>query len=269
MSTKIYEGFQVSDLDYRQLHEEFVSLGEDARSQAEREFVGWFARTLVENNDHEAWRTRLGMQSDGPTTYFQVMELYRERVKKIRAEMRRDPEVDWEFTVSFAPTDDGRWLGIPFCEKSSLIDLLKSRAWYGEYAYWNNTDRPDGVTEEEWESRRSEWDRVLGSGIPARHMASFQFVCDMDLGAARLDDIVSSAPGDDERVQKVIEEASRHKYVSGLGELKAVHDVIEALFKFRDGFVPGGELWELRAEFEPLALEVVSARTPSQMVKEL
>ena len=56
-------------------------------------------------------------------------------------------------------------------EPEYLNNLLKL-PYIKEYGYWNNTDKPDELTEEEWDQRRSDWNEVLdrsffftGSGI--------------------------------------------------------------------------------------------------------
>ena len=56
-------------------------------------------------------------------------------------------------------------------EPEYLNNLLKL-PYIKEYGYWNNTDKPDELTEEEWDERRSDWNEVLdrnffftGSGI--------------------------------------------------------------------------------------------------------
>lgn len=36
-----------------------------------------------------------------------------------------------------------------------------------EYMYYNNTDRPDVLTEEEWDLRRQDWDYALPTGVPS------------------------------------------------------------------------------------------------------
>lgn len=56
-------------------------------------------------------------------------------------------------------------------EPEYLNNLLKL-PYIKEYGYWNNTDKPDELTEEEWDQRRSDWNEVLdrsffftGSGV--------------------------------------------------------------------------------------------------------
>lgn len=50
-----------------------------------------------------------------------------------------------------------------------MEEILKSGV-VSEYGYWNNTDEPDDVTEEEWEIRKKAWDKL---DIPADDGVSF------------------------------------------------------------------------------------------------
>lgn len=56
-----------------------------------------------------------------------------------------------------------------------LYELIKtndefvSKYCIEEYGYWNNTDPPEGVTDEEWAQREQDWNQALpGPGIPSR-----------------------------------------------------------------------------------------------------
>jgi len=44
-----------------------------------------------------------------------------------------------------------------------------------KYGYWNNTDRPDEVSEEEWDQRSEDWDKALGDSAPAQ--VGFSYSC--------------------------------------------------------------------------------------------
>jgi hypothetical protein len=41
-----------------------------------------------------------------------------------------------------------------------------------QYMYWNNTDIPDNVTEEEWDLRAKDWEDAIPSGVPADYAFS-------------------------------------------------------------------------------------------------
>lgn len=42
--------------------------------------------------------------------------------------------------------------------------LIESNLGVEEFGYWNNTDKPDNLTEEEWEFRKQVWDNLVGYG---------------------------------------------------------------------------------------------------------
>ena len=53
-------------------------------------------------------------------------------------------------------------------------DIVQSSIWADmdieEYGYWNNTDQPEELTENEWDERGIFWDEALGkSGIPSKN----------------------------------------------------------------------------------------------------
>lgn len=39
-------------------------------------------------------------------------------------------------------------------------DCLELPSWAEEYAYWNNTDRPDNLTQRQWDARARTWNRA-------------------------------------------------------------------------------------------------------------
>jgi hypothetical protein len=44
------------------------------------------------------------------------------------------------------------------------LDFLQDDSRVEDYSYWNNTDKPDDVTDEAWEQRRSIWHALSDSG---------------------------------------------------------------------------------------------------------
>ena len=48
-------------------------------------------------------------------------------------------------------------------------DELITKYGIEEYGYWNNTDKPEGITDEDWVKRESDWNKALpGMGVTAR-----------------------------------------------------------------------------------------------------
>jgi hypothetical protein len=57
-----------------------------------------------------------------------------------------------------------RWMGMP----ENLSDRLD---WAEDFSYWNNTDRPEHLTEEEWDQRGFTWNQINCGEGTASHNA--------------------------------------------------------------------------------------------------
>jgi len=70
--------------------------------------------------------------------------------------------LDLEFTIACYPYNDKEWLMIPFYNYNEYENCLQSQSWYVDYSYWDNTDRPDEISQEEWDQREETWKKVVG-----------------------------------------------------------------------------------------------------------
>jgi hypothetical protein len=69
------------------------------------------------------------------------------------------------FDTSFNVWFDGKWAYIiPYfaCSfrKQSLILKMVEKLGGGDYGYYDNTDRPDGISSRQWNSRKKTWGRI-------------------------------------------------------------------------------------------------------------
>ena len=88
-----------------------------------------------------------------------------ERQRKVEKTQQRDPEVDYSFEVLMYPSKGNR---IPFRiltehEKSYVCFTNDLFPGIKEESYWNNTDRPDDVSPQEWRRRARLWNSRLDS----------------------------------------------------------------------------------------------------------
>lgn len=79
-----------------------------------------------------------------------------DRQRRIRTSGLRDPEVDFEFQVVIYP-ESGIFLGLVFCEQSRWIRSFLDDPNLSSMPYWDNTDRPDELSEADWDARRDLW----------------------------------------------------------------------------------------------------------------
>lgn len=66
----------------------------------------------------------------------------------------------------FEPLEDGRILGYVFTnnEEKYYENLLKL-PFIKEFGYWNNTDKPEELTDDEWNDRYEAWNAVLDRNV--------------------------------------------------------------------------------------------------------
>lgn len=116
-----------------------------------------------------------------------------------------------------------------------------------EYDFWDNMDRPDEVTEAEWDERREAWDRVLpGIGHVASSMVQFQ-IHDMRPPLGLQDDAPKRS------VARRAESIAADMLMRLVGERCDVDAVI------RHAFDALTRAWEASPRVEPLMTPVTTA----------
>lgn len=77
---------------------------------------------------------------------------------------RRDPLYDFEvgFSAWIDPADPEWMLVHPFSEQDGMRADLAAAIGGQDWSYWNNTEGPGGVPEEEWKARAASWEAVGG-----------------------------------------------------------------------------------------------------------
>lgn len=106
---------------------------------------------------------------ESSTVWWAVVDPLHAEQRKCRGSMERSPIIDCdvELTVYMDPVS-GVLLGYPQEERVGAYDHLLTLAGVREFGYWNNTDQPEGVSDEEWERRAKLWNQVLDEPDIAR-----------------------------------------------------------------------------------------------------
>ena len=84
-----------------------------------------------------------------------------ELCRDVSKQDKRSPRVDIDFSLNIWLYRDSAYI-IPIGEYKNF----EVPDFSEEYGYWNNTDRPEEVTEKQWEERCDTWDKInLGQGV--------------------------------------------------------------------------------------------------------
>jgi len=168
MSTKIYDGLRVATPEGKGMlrfrKEVFDTAEPLLREGYDRmvamKSVDMLDRFMVKGEVPEGIdREKPDCSVTGVMTKF-LMDKAKEMSKDLRA---RDPEHDFTFSLSVYPFDDFTLL-FPICEQKNVIEAIGTIQGIEEYGYWNNTDQPDEVTDEEWKERGKLWEEACDMG---------------------------------------------------------------------------------------------------------
>lgn len=108
---------------------------------------------------------------DGPWLQTNLRQIVRQIITDhhavIARTQTRDPAYDWGCSLSAIPHRTGLYV-LLYAESDAYHDIWRAMPGVEEYAYWNHTDPPDGMSPARWERRARRWDELLGgSGLPS------------------------------------------------------------------------------------------------------
>lgn len=176
MSTKIHHGYVIKTDDMATVLRVLDEVG-TRYDKAARKYMA----TLTAHIIADAWDVltmrgsdaiekipELAVLKDSSLSWYAYRHIL-ERQSKIKATGQRDPAVDFQCDVIIFPEiGTGRTLALLFSENQTFKDCFLDDALVSYLGWWNNSDKPDDVTEEEWDQRGKDWDRAVGNDVPAR-----------------------------------------------------------------------------------------------------
>lgn len=168
MSTKIYNGYRVHTPD------PFDALTK-LRAAIEPIYETLYNQALAQIA-HAAHAGRHPENDRVGIPIITAMAYLEDQHTQIKKTGRRNPAFDLELDACFLrdPDDAGQLYAVLYTEQPAY------RAAYPPvfepWPYWNNTDRPDDVTDAEWGTRRDTWDRLVGWDPPARRGLGWELI---------------------------------------------------------------------------------------------
>ena len=183
MSTKIYGGFRITQpgaTDFMGLQALLNELSAKITEVARTETNKHVLRSAIDRFDQDSLR-KAGLikasetkedgrdpDEDARGGYITcaILRLL-ERTAKVEQTHQRDPSIDMECEVVLFPHESGLY-GIAYAENRAIENAFFASEGIERFAYWNNTDRPDDISDDDWVSRGRLWHELLpGSGVPA------------------------------------------------------------------------------------------------------
>jgi hypothetical protein len=178
VSTKIFNGYRLAERCSPfelvvALRERLMPLYEDAYLRAAAALAAWAIDglgrgDLPREDSDEGLELAALTRHHSPVSW--ATSTLEEAHRRIRQSGRRSPRFDFECEVSFLadPQNPADLYALLFTERQEYREAFEALAGVEGWAYWDNTDRPDCVSEEAWDERRRSWERVVGWDTPAR-----------------------------------------------------------------------------------------------------
>lgn len=169
MSTKIYNAFKLKSTISLENLSDFLK---EEKSEIDRMLCQIFAKRISEKHYYEMDKAEFSGSSECPP----LADCFVEIEEDIRNGLLRNllaenscqiiPHKGNVYIISFQGSSEIR---------SAFHRRLK-KLGFDEYEYWDNTDRPDDVSDLEWLERKKLWDEIFeSSSIPLEHGLSKVF----------------------------------------------------------------------------------------------
>lgn len=213
MSTKIYHGFKFADPDLTVIHRHIMDWRQELRPLQKKATDAFVAEIAV--NMFDAERMHPGTHK-GKTPLTDAVLMLWDRQAEVKKTQRRDPMVDFEFTISLMPFE-GQVYGIAYTEQREWQRLWLEKPFVIDFCYWDNTDPPEELPEDEWEERGRIWNAIFNEAImSAPSMAGFNADCTHEAMMPDTDNVVAVLPTHEERV------ARRARFATAAARIKTL-----------------------------------------------
>lgn len=155
MSTKIYNGYALPLMSLEELTTKCSEFRDLITNPIKQIYKELYVKLLVSALDHHC----AGLEKIKTDTIFITVSDFLFKEFKKSDEGYRS-YVDASFSFTLFPMKD-KILAMVFSEQDTLTKIFIDYFNAQSYCYYNNTDKPEEVSDLEWEQRKDDWDSVL------------------------------------------------------------------------------------------------------------
>lgn len=208
MSTKIYNGLKLNISNINELKKELVEFNTKTLMPFyKKEYSKMIAALLTGKVDSARYKNKdnIDFKISIEETYHEIYKDVRDRTKEVLKTNRRDVEIDFDFNIVILPIEN-KTLAIVYSEQNSFVELFKGLPFVEEYGYWDNSDKPDEISEEDWQTRNKDWNEVFkDSSIPSKCGFTFKLIEGIE-EYPDLNEVLSSIPNIEKRTKVIVSE---------------------------------------------------------------
>lgn len=222
MGTKIYNGYRLPKYNLTQLVQFNESICESIFNIAQHQYHQIFTNSLIDliddisvgnlidyNDLHDEYKTKNLIYL---TEYF-----LKDRMRNIRATNHRDPDVDFETTVTYFPIK-GKLLAIFNCEQDVINKFWSNLHNVIDYHYQDQSDKPKNLTQKQWLTRRDDWDLALDNknSWVVNKGITYSFIREQYLYAPSVVDIIKLVKPLGKRLERLAKKEFIKNYVNDM-----------------------------------------------------
>lgn len=235
MSTQIYHGRIKRNATLDQVHADLVGIRPEYVRTAREAIATVMARKLAFGRDLAENLCLIDPECNHwsrKRVVAKFEDAYRHQDDTLKA-------LNWDFTCSVSVIPyRGDVLMLTHWRNYSQFAELIERAGFMDFHYQNSTDKPDSISEAEWDARRDAWDEAMPSGRAAEVAFQFQLVSWIDVLSARYDSdlIRACAPTEQTRRERVayhLTEAEQIAHCTTPSEAMRIHRKVRELYPNR------------------------------------
>lgn len=159
MSAKIYTGFKIDTGDIFEVQNICKEHHTAVKEITKEKVIEFLIKSAVEDFDKDMVYKKESTETDRNYISAANREM-RDRQKEIKQTNSRDPEVDFGADIVIFPFE-GKFYGIYDSEKTEFYSDFLTRPKVSEFRYYDNTDKPDNISEKDWDERSRVWDAIF------------------------------------------------------------------------------------------------------------
>ena len=155
MSTKIYDGYRIKNLTIQNFKETYSSICSYIEKESKKNIMLHLSKMYYEVADN--------IYNCNPENVLNVVKKELEHEVENLKEGSRSPELDKDIGFYMKEYKGDLYLYLFYEDsdiKNKLLDKLKG---IEDFGYWNNTDKPEEISDSHWEKRKKIWNELLTS----------------------------------------------------------------------------------------------------------
>ena len=208
----VYTGFVTDITDIDKLHHCINNFREELKQRALNKLTEYYAKACIYKFDKRTLYPETAVE--GVSVLQEVNTQFHELHQQVRQSGVKEPSIDYSFNMVFYPFE-GKLYGSMYTVQSDFAELWLNKNFVKEYAYWNNTDQPENISDKAWQKRGRVWDTIFETqAIPSLNGFTYEITPEQSYDMPVLEDIISILPTLSERASYMATDAMHDSFLS-------------------------------------------------------